>query len=119
MFYIKSPYLRIPKIIFFGLECHLIMKKCSSEMHQFESADPVVHRYFLFGLFILQFEFSSYFADVSWKSPVYENRRKSEVTRVGNGREFFWIFYNETFFRKLIFVNIFRYQRFGIFITRN
>ena len=31
----------IPKMIIFWLECHLIMKKCSSEMHQFESADPV------------------------------------------------------------------------------
>ena len=28
-------------MIIFWLECHLIMKKCSSEMHQFESADPV------------------------------------------------------------------------------
>ena len=28
MFYSKSPYLRIPKTIFFWLECHLIMKKC-------------------------------------------------------------------------------------------
>ena len=43
MFYIISPYLRFPKIIFFWLECHLIMKKCSSEMHQFESADPVLN----------------------------------------------------------------------------
>ena len=41
MFYSKSPYLRIPKTIFFWLECHLIMKKCPSEMHQFESTDPV------------------------------------------------------------------------------
>ena len=41
MFYIKSPYLRIPKFIGFWLECHWIMKKCSSEMHQLESADPV------------------------------------------------------------------------------
>ena len=43
MFYIKFPYLRIPKTFFFWLECHLIMKKCPSEMHQFEKADPVVH----------------------------------------------------------------------------
>ena len=41
MFYIKSQNLRIPKIIGFWLQCHWIMKKCSSEMHQFESADPV------------------------------------------------------------------------------
>ena len=41
MFYIKFPYLRIPKTFFFWLECHFIMKKCPSEMHQFESADPV------------------------------------------------------------------------------
>jgi hypothetical protein len=41
MFYAKSPYLRIPKTIFFWLECHLIMKKCPSKMHQFETADPV------------------------------------------------------------------------------
>ena len=40
MFYIKSPYLRIPKIIW--LQCHWIMKKCSSEMHQFESAGPTL-----------------------------------------------------------------------------
>ena len=39
MFYIKSPYLRIPKIIGFWLECHRIMKKCSHKMHKFESAD--------------------------------------------------------------------------------
>ena len=41
MFYIESPYLRIPKILGFWLKCHWIIKKCSSEMHQFESADPV------------------------------------------------------------------------------
>ena len=41
IFYIKSPYLRIPKIIGFWLQCYQILKKCSSEMHQFESADPV------------------------------------------------------------------------------
>ena len=29
------------KIFFFWLECHVIMKKCSSEMHQFQSTDPV------------------------------------------------------------------------------
>ena len=33
-FYIKSSYLRIPKIFFSWSECHLIMEKCSSEMHQ-------------------------------------------------------------------------------------
>jgi hypothetical protein len=47
MFYIKFPYLRIPKTIFFWLECHLIMKKCPSEMHQFESADPVRHTFYI------------------------------------------------------------------------
>jgi hypothetical protein len=29
------------KNIFFFVICHLIKKKCSSEMHQFELADPV------------------------------------------------------------------------------
>ena len=33
--------IRIPKIVFFWLEYHLITAKYSSEMHQFESADPV------------------------------------------------------------------------------
>ena len=41
MFYIKSPYLTIPKIIDFGLQNYQIMKKCSSEMHQYELTDPV------------------------------------------------------------------------------
>ena len=41
MFYIKSPYLTIPKIIDFGLQCHQIIKKCSSEMYQYELVDPV------------------------------------------------------------------------------
>ena len=41
MFYIKSPYLRISKISSFLSYCHLIMKNCSSEMHQFELTDPV------------------------------------------------------------------------------
>ena len=44
MFYIKSSYLRIPKIIGFWLQCHWIMKKCSSEMHQFEFADPLLSK---------------------------------------------------------------------------
>ena len=41
MFFIKSPHLRISKIILFWIECHLIMKKCSSGLHQFESEAPV------------------------------------------------------------------------------
>ena len=32
-FFIKFPYLRISKTFFLWLECHLIMKKCPSEMH--------------------------------------------------------------------------------------
>ena len=41
MFYVKSPYLRIPKIIDFWLQCHEIMKKYWSEMSQNESDVPV------------------------------------------------------------------------------
>ena len=48
MFSIKSLYLTIPKNIGFGLQCHQIMKKCSSEMHQYELADPVEAKRFLF-----------------------------------------------------------------------
>jgi hypothetical protein len=38
-------------MITFWLECHLIMKNCSPEMHQFDSADPV--KYFLKKIFFL------------------------------------------------------------------
>ena len=37
----KFPYLRIPKVMGFWLECHLIMKNCKSEIYWFESDDPV------------------------------------------------------------------------------
>ena len=43
MFYMTILYLRILKTIFYLSECHLIIKKCPSEMHQFESVDPVYH----------------------------------------------------------------------------
>ena len=42
MFYHEFLYLRIPKKINLLLECHLIMKNCWSEMHQFESSDPAL-----------------------------------------------------------------------------
>ena len=60
MFYIKSPYLRIPKIIGFWLKCHWIMKKCSSEMHQFESADPVLAPFFFTNNKITSFWFNKH-----------------------------------------------------------
>ena len=40
-YFLKSNlHLRIPKMIFFWLECHLIIKKYSYEIHQFEFAEP-------------------------------------------------------------------------------
>ena len=42
----KSPYLRIPKIIGFLIRMSLnYKKKYLSEMHQFESADPVEYSF--------------------------------------------------------------------------
>jgi hypothetical protein len=47
MFCIKSPHLRLPKIIFFRLECHLIMTKCS-----FEVRGPSIRIHFKIGALI-------------------------------------------------------------------